>query len=476
MIGRRKEQSLLKEIANREEADFVVVYGRRRVGKTYLVRETFGNEFTFSYAGIARIKAKQQIAEFYRALVEHGLQDAAPPKTWFDAFDCLKRLIVQVRGDHPSEPVVVFLDEMPWMDNHKSDFVAAFEHFWNGWASAQKYITLIVCGSATSWITNKIFRNKGGLHNRVTRQIALKPFTLTECAEFFAHKGLNMNIHDMAESYMIFGGIPYYLDLMDRRLSLTLNVDSLCFGKDALLAQEFDRIFDALFNSPERYVEIIEALSTKKRGLSREELVTLVGFADGGRLTKILAELSECGFIRKYLPFGREKNGALYQLADPFVSFYLEFMKKDLGASYWSSALDNAKRRAWSGYAFEQVCLAHVEQIRKALGISGVITQVSSWQVQKSLDGEGKGAQIDLVLSRNDNVVNLCEMKYSNELFMVDKGYDAVLRDKLAVFRAETKTKKALHLTLVTTYGIKQNTYSSIFQSQVTMQDLLEGA
>jgi AAA+ ATPase superfamily predicted ATPase len=474
MIGRKQEQLLLLEIANRQDADFVVVYGRRRVGKTFLVKETFNNSFTFSYTGIAKVKAAQQIAEFTRALDEHGLTNAQPLTTWFDAFAGLKQLIIQKRSELPNEPVVVFLDEMPWMDNHKSDFVAAFEHFLNGWVLAQKHITVIACGSATSWITKKIFRNKGGLYNRVTRQIALKPFTLAECSEFFASKGLSMNIHDMAESYMVFGGIPYYMNLMDRRFSLALNVDALCFGPDALLAQEFDRIFDALFSSPERHIAVIEALASKKHGLSREDIVAAVDFPDGGNLTKILAELSECGFIRKYLPFGSGKNGALYQLSDPFVAFYLEYMRNDLGTSYWSSAIDNARHRAWSGYAFEQLCLSHVEQIRKALGISGVITKASSWQVRAKESNGNSGAQIDLVLERNDNVITICEMKYSNELFVLDKKYDSELRDKITIFRAETKTKKALHLTLVTTYGLKQNKYSSVFQSQVSVQDIID--
>jgi len=469
MVGRKEEQRLLCELASSGEPEFVVVYGRRRIGKTFLVRETFGNDFFFCYTGIANRNARHQRTEFAKTLREYGWAPkgtgADTPGNWFDAFDALRALATKAGT---KERLLIFIDEMPWMDNKKSDFVPAFEHFWNGWASGQKNIMLIACGSATSWITKKIFRNKGGLYNRATRQIALKPFTLAECKEYYDSRGIAMNTQDLVESYMIFGGVPYYLRMIEKRYSLALNVDRICFGEAAPLRHEFNRLMDTLFVDPTKYLRVLEALHTKKKGLTRESIANLVDFGNGGNLTRILLELEECNFIRRYKPFGKEKNGALYHLADPFTAFHLTFIRATDSENFWSSYIDNAGHRAWSGYAFEQVCLAHINQVKKALGISGVHTDVSSWIGR----GGEKGAQIDLVIDRGDRVINLCEIKFAKGPFEIDRAYDLALRGKIEVFRNETKTRKALHLTMVTTYGVKPGKYAGLVQSEVSMDEL----
>ena len=470
MIGRKEEQLLLNELALSREAEFVVIYGRRRIGKTYLVRETFGNEFFFSYTGVANRNARQQRTEFTKSLREHGWTPenggADVADNWFDAFDALRALITKANTE---DRLLIFIDEMPWMDNKKSDFIPAFEKFWNGWASGQKNIMLIACGSATSWITKKIFRNKGGLYNRITRQIALKPFTLAECMEYYTSRGVAMNTQDLIESYMIFGGIPYYLRMVEKRYSLALNVDRICFGEVAPLRFEFNRLMDTLFINPAKHIQVLEALHAKKQGLTRETIASIVDFGNGGNLTRILLELEESGFIRKYKPFGKEKNGALYQLADPFTAFHLSFIRKTDSENFWSTYTDNAGHRAWSGYAFEQVCLAHIKQIKKALGISGVHTEIASW-ISRNDD---KGAQIDLVIDRSDRVINLCEIKFAKGPFEISRAYDLALRGKIEVFRNETKTRKALHLTMITTYGVKPGKYAGIVQSQINMDELI---
>jgi AAA+ ATPase superfamily predicted ATPase len=469
MIGRRKEKRLLLDMADKSAAQFIVVYGRRRVGKTYLVRETFGNRFAFYYTGIYGIGRTEQLTEFERALREYGHTTASPLRSWFDAFDELRRLL----GDARNEKRIVFIDEMPWMDNKGSDFVPALEHFWNGWASGEKNLTFIVCGSATSWITRKIFRNKGGLYNRATLQIKLNPFSLAECKEFFDSGNIRMNYHDIIECYMIFGGVPFYLNMIDRKYGVPGNIDRLCFADGALLGGEYDAMFDSMFGRPEKYIEVVAAINRKKSGITREELAAALSFPDGGNLTRILKELAECGFIRSYRPFGKKKNGALFQLIDPFTCFYHTWMS-DEGYEddhSWSALYGTGAHSAWSGYAFEMVCLSHIAQIKKALGISGVLTSTGSW---RSSGRSGSGAQIDLLLDRNDNVINLCELKYSNKEFVIDKQYDAALRRKAGVFEGETKTKKAVHLTMITTYGISPGMYNSVFQSEVTMDDLFE--
>jgi len=470
MTGRKEEQRILKELSLSGEAEFVVIYGRRRIGKTFLVRETFGEDFFFSYTGVANRNTKQQRAEFAKTLREHGWAPEGGslyvPGNWFEAFGALRELIIKA---DIKDRLLIFFDEMPWMDNKKSDFVPAFENFWNGWASGRKNIMLIVCGSAASWITKKIFRNKGGLYNRTTRQIELKPFTLAECREYYNSRGIAMNTQDLIESYMIFGGIPYYLRMIEKRYSLALNVDRICFAESAPLRYEFDRLMDTLFTNPAKYIKVIEALHTKKKGLPREVISNLVDFGNGGNLTRILLELEECGFIRRYKPFGKGKNGALYHLSDPFTAFHLTFMRKTNSENYWSSYTDNAGHRAWSGYAFEQVCFAHIKQIKEALGISGVHTDISSWQSR----GDQKGAQIDLVIERGDRVVNLCEIKFFKGPFEIDRACDLELRGKIEAFRRETKTRNALHLTMITTYGVKPGKYSGLVQSEVNMDELI---
>jgi len=468
MTGRKEEQRLLNDLSESGKAELIVIYGRRRIGKTFLVRETFENKFFFTYTGVANINAKQQIKEFVKTLRDHGWDqgDEDAPGNWFDAFHALRKLIKNVNSD---ERIIIFIDEMPWMDNKKSDFVPAFEHFWNGWASGKSNIMLIICGSAASWITKKIFRSKGGLYNRTTRQIALKPFTLKECKEYYDSKGILMNTQDIIESYMIFGGIPYYLQLINKRYSLSVNVDQICFSEDAPLRYEFKRLMDTLFTDSSKYIEVIETLHAKKKGLTREAIAKQIKFGNGGNLTRILLELEECGFIRKYKSYGSAKNNALYHLTDPFSAFHLTFMRDTIGDTFWSSLTDNAGHRAWSGYAFEQVCFAHISNIKKAIGISAVHSDISSW-ISRS---DETGAQIDLVIDRADRVINLCEIKFANVLYEIDKSYDLNLRNKIETFRKETKTRKALHFTLITTYGVKPGKYTGLIQSEIIMDELL---
>jgi len=467
MIGREEERRMLLDRAQREEAQLIIIYGRRRVGKTYLVRETFENNFIFSYTGYENVSRKRQLEEFTKALFRCGLKTNAVPKDWFEVFDLLLVLI----KSHGSKNKTVFIDEMPWMDNRNSEFLTALEGFWNGRASAIKNLCFIVCGSAASWITKKILHNRGGFYNRATLRIRLKPFTLAECEEFFAVRGVRMIRYDIIGSYMIFGGIPYYLDNFDSRYSLSQNIDRLCFGEDALLADEFDTVFRSLFYNPEKYIEVIKALSVRKKGLIREEIKERISFPDGGNLSRILKELELSGFIREYHPYGKKRKGSMFQLCDPFTLFYLNWMsgRRQGYEGFWSSLIGSGAYNAWSGYAFEQVCLAHIPQIMRALGIAGVQTSCSAWS---STNHDGDGAQVDLVIDRADNVINLCEMKYCKNEYTIDKKEDLSLRNKRSVFENETRTCKTVHLILVTTYGLKQGGYSSVFQSQICMDDL----
>jgi len=468
IIGRKEEQQILHSAVQSENSEFVAVYGRRRVGKTYLIRETFGYKFTFQHTGLAKGNTKEQLFSFAISLRDAGYDDCPIPKSWLEAFSLLSAYL----KNSTDEKKIVFLDELPWMDTPRSNFISAFEHFWNGWASARKDIVLIICGSATSWIINKVINDHGGLHNRVTKQIALQPFTLKECEMFAKSKGLEMSRYQLAECYMVLGGIPYYWSLLEKGLSLAQNIDKIIFAKNGKLSNEFNQLYASLFKSPEQYIDIVTALGKKKAGMTREEIIAATDKYSNGALSKVLDELEYCGFIRKYNGFDKKSKQAIYQLIDNYTLFYFKFIQQNENNDehFWSASIDSAVHRAWSGLAFERLCMAHTQQIKVVLGISGVLSNVYSWR--KEADETSDGAQIDLLIDRNDQVINLCEMKYSLSEYAIDAEYEQKLRNKKSAFIDATNTRKAVHLTMVTTFGIKTNVHSGIVQNEVKLDDL----
>jgi hypothetical protein len=466
LIGRKKEIQDLQAYYDSGRPELIAVYGRRRVGKTYLINMLYGDELAFSVTGMANGTKNDQLKSFNIALRKYSGTEYADAKDWIDAF---QQLISLLEKSETGKRQIIFIDELPWFDTHKSKFLMALEHFWNSWASMRKNVFLIVCGSATSWIINKLINNKGGLHNRVTRLIKLEPYTLAECEEFFSANDIKMSRHQILESYMIFGGIPYYLSLFDKRESLAQNVNRLCFAADGQLVNEFGRLYSSLFTDHEKHVAIIKALNKKTSGMTREEIIQSSGLPDGGNTTKALAELESSGFLRKYIAFNKKTKGVVYQLVDFFSLFHMKFMAGNVNdETFWLKYSSTPAHNAWSGYAYELVCLTHVNQIKKALGISGVRTNVASWRST----APPRGAQIDLVIDRTDKVINLCEIKYSDSEFSIDKSYDEILRNKRNTFISETKTQKAIHQTMITTYGLNHNEYWGSVQSEITFSDL----
>ncbi len=473
LIGRTEQQKELQSLLNRKESQFCAVYGRRRVGKTYLIRETFNYHFTFQHTGLSDQPLKKQLAAFRDSLIAAGASKQAVPKNWSEAFTALQNFLQQSKDSKK----VVFIDELSWMDTPKSGFVSALEHFWNAWATARKEhdIVLIVCGSSTSWITTKIIYNRGGLHNRLTSSIHLQPFTLAECENYSKTAGLGFSRTDIANAYMIFGGVPFYWSMLKRGESLPQNIDRLFFAKDAKLKNEYREMFASLFKNPAPYLDVLAILCDKKSGLTREKLAESPKFENDGTLTKILDELDECGFIRRYHKIGQEKKDALYQIIDNFVLFHFCFLanKKKTDANFWSKSSNKPLLNSWYGLAFERLCLQHIEQIKNALGISGILTDVASWNTkpQKSK----KGAQIDLIIDRDDGVIDICEMKYSKGKFSISKtDYDNI-KNKKDVFEHSIKTRKAVQTVLVTSYGSLHNKYyNELVQNEVVLDDLFK--
>ena len=468
LIGRKREMDELLDLYHSERAEFVTVYGRRRVGKTFLVNSLFQNEYTFKVTAILDDNTEMQLKTFAEALSEFGGEKISAVPDWFTAFGQLRALLESSKKKRK----IVFFDEMPWFDTNGSRFIPALEHFWNGWASAQDDIMLIVCGSAASWIVKKLFRNRGGLHNRITRRIHLHPFTLAECRLFAEREGLPADEISLLEVYMTFGGIPYYLNLLNRNLSIAQNVSRLCFSPGGELRDEFENLYASLFRNATRHILVIEALGKTKAGITREDIKKITKLPEGGGLAETLEELELSGFIRKYTPFSRIKKGTLYQLIDHFTLFHLAFIRGNSSndPDFWIKKRETQVFRTWRGYAFEQVCLSHVNQIKKALGVAGVITHVESWRSQRS----DPGAQIDLLINRNDQVVTLCEMKFSDAEYAITKKVALELRNRRNVFVEETGTKKAVHIALITPIGIRRNDYYDTVQSVVTADDLFK--
>lgn len=469
VIGRKEEQKILDQLLKSEKPEFLAVYGRRRVGKTFLIRQVYNKQIVFQMTGIARANTTQQLSNFFSVLSEldSAVEQTNLPKNWFDAFNLLRIYLQKLRSPRK----VIFFDELPWIDTPRSNFLSALEHFWNAWASGRSDILLVVCGSAASWMINKLINNRGGLYNRVTQRISLMPFTLQETESFFRAHQIQLDRYQILQIYMAMGGVPFYLNEIRSGQSAFQAIDRLAFSKNGLLALEYDNLYRSLFNNADKHITIIEALAGKPKGLGREEIVKLSGIKDGGALTTILRELEESGFISKSVPFGKKIRDSLYRLSDPYTLFYLKFIKdqKLSGSGAWLSRIDSPAWRAWSGYAYESICFQHIQAIKKALGISGVYTEEASW-VNKE-----RSVQVDLLIDRRDHVINLCEVKFTQEPFTLTKTYKKEFEKKIFSFKEEAQTRKSVFPVLITTWGLKENIHSIGFiQSTITMNDLFD--
>lgn len=471
IIGRNSEIELLNKILHDDKSHFVAVYGRRRIGKTYLIREAFNYRFTFQHSGLSEGSMNEQLFAFDSSLKDAGINIKKKSKNWLEAFDKLKEII---RNSNEKRKII-FIDELSWMDTPKSDLMVALENFWNGFASARKDIVLIVCASATSWMLSKVVHNKGGLYNRLTQQIHLQAFCLRECEEYIQSEGLALNREQILQYYMIFGGVPYYWGFIKKGLSLAQNIDNTLFVKNAPLRDEFKYMYASVFKNPETYIKIIETLGTKKVGLTREELIKLTGLSNSGDLTGKLEELESCGFIRKYYAFGMKKKNAVYQLIDCFTLFHFKFLQDEpTDEHFWTNQINTPAVNTWMGLAFERVCMQHVAQIKNKLGISGVLTEINSWYCKADLDRGVFGSQIDMLITRKDQVINLCEMKYSGSEYTITEKVDKSIRNKINDLRVLTNTKYAIYPTIITTYGLVNNSYSDSIQSVITLDDLFQ--
>lgn len=453
-----------------ERSEFVVVYGRRRIGKTFLVRRFFKDNYAFSFVGKHEMGREQQLTEFAKELMRYSHSTFVPQlKNWTEAFDALQRLLETY--DIPGKKVV-FFDEMPWMDTPKSDFVSALENFWNGWANMRDDIVLVACGSATSWMVDKLLHNQGGLFNRITQKLYLRPFKLREMEQYLDEKHFGWNRYQIAQCYMILGGIPFYLTLLNPKLSLLSNIDELFFADaHAMLRTEYNELYSTLFKRPDNYLAVIRMLTERKEGFTRKEISEKTKLG-GAALSKILSDLEQCDFIFSYARYGNAKNNAIYRIKDFYTLFYYKYVNgidtKD--SLRWTHLSSTPQVSSWQGFSFELLCLLHLDEIKKALGIDRILNDASAWRSRQP----EQNTQIDLVIERADHNINLCEMKFSSGMYAIDKGYEQKLRECMSIFQAETMTRCSTRITLVTTYGVLQNKHSGIVNDEVLLDDLFE--
>lgn len=464
-IGREKEKEILREALVSYEAEMVAVIGRRRVGKTYLIKETYKDQIIFDVTGLQNAPLEEQLENFVYKIgkLSKSKFPIATPPTWLKAF---MMLIDFLEDFDYTEKKVVFLDELSWMATHKSGFLRALGFFWNSWAVNQN-IVLVICGSAASWMIQKVVNHRGGLHNRITKRIFLKPFNLAETQQYLNARDIYFNHYQIVQLYMALGGIPHYLKEIKGNKSAIQNIDDICFSDSGLLRNEFERLYPSLFEHADNHIKVIRILSSTWQGLPRKKIIQLGGFSDGGSISKLLDELEQSGFISFYYPFGKKKKDTLYRLTDEYSLFYLHFIEnqKHGGSGTWNHLSQTQVYKTWTGYAFENICLKHIPQIKKALDIAGVYSLSSSFYKQGTTTE--KGVQIDLLIDRNDQVINLFEIKFLSKEFALTKEYAEKLRQKLWVFQETTQTRKQLFLTLITTFGLKHNQYSLGLVNQV---------
>jgi len=473
IIGRKDEITILEEVLKTKDAGLMAVYGRRRVGKTFLIRNFFADRLIFELTGMYGGSLKEQLLQFSKSLQKatDSALSLKPPGTWVEAFHALEQFLDKLPK---RKKLVIFLDEFPWLDSRKSGFLSAFEHFWNSWASQQAHLLFVICGSAASWMIRKIVNNRGGLHHRITQKMRLLPFTLAETETYLKSKGSNLDKYQILQLYMALGGIPQYLNNVKKGDSAQEVIEKTCFKKDGLLNGEFNNLYTSLFENADNHLKAVRVLAATPKGLTRQEIIEECGLSSGGRTTLMLDELEQSGFIKSNKPYDKETKEGIYRLVDEFSLFYLKFMDKADATTNWARISEGASYKIWSGMAFEAVCLKHIDQIKNGLGLKGKSTKETGWRYIPPKGAKEDGTQIDLLIDREeDHSINICEIKFYKGELIISKSYAGELQQKLDVFQEKVKPRKTLFLTLITTYGVKDNSHSdSLVKKSLTMDVL----
>lgn len=469
-VGREHECSELQRCLDSNRSELVIVYGRRRVGKTYLIERFFDDRYAFKFVGARNLPTRTQLTNFARTLKKYGARNIKSFANWFDAFYALEEYLETLPNDKKK---VVFFDEMPWIDRQRSDFVSALEYFWNSWAVSQRNILFVATGSATSWMKDKLVANKGGLHGRITAHIHVAPFTLGEVEKYLTDIGANWDRLQILQSYMLLGGVPFYYSLLEPDKSLAQNADRLFFRKDGALRLEFDELYNALFTNADLYIAVVKLLCTHKFGLTYKEISKALNM-EGGKLSRVLKNLERCDFIETWAQYGNKKRDTQYRMTDFYTLFYYKFVEPNSHKDehWWSNNIDSQSITVWMGNAFELICMSHNQQIKETLHVDTMATSVSTWRCASNAELGTSGAQIDMIIERADRIIHLCEIKFSKDKYVITKDYEMKLRERSGIFNIVTKNKKTLVHTFITTYGVLDGKHKSIVHSEVTMDAL----
>lgn len=475
-FGRESEKKQLQELYDSDKAEFIAIYGRRRVGKTYLVNEFFKDKGVyFEVTGSKKAPKGEQLANFYREFTALFPSEETPlPKDWGGALNLLKNAIAKI----PEQKIVLFFDELPWLASPRSGFLRALDYFWNRHISRMKNVKLIVCGSAAAWMIHHIVNDKGGLYGRLSAQMRLEPFTLSEVEKLFIKRGIRLDRKQLISLYMAMGGIPKYLNFAKPGMSAAQMLNELCFKPQGFLFQEFPKLFKSLFDGAEKHAKVVKILSEHRYGLTQTEIFNAAGLSKGGHSSSTLEELEESGFVMSFFEYGKNVKERRWRLIDEYSLFYLSWIEgirsnilRKSDADYWLKNQSSQKWLIWAGYAFENICLKHVSKIKETLGIAAVSTIETQWSFHG--DDQNEGAQIDLVIDRADNCINLCEIRFRNDKYVLTKTEQEELERKVRVFRRATGTRKTLFMTLITPYGAEENShYIGTVQNQLTMDAL----
>ena len=471
IIGRKAEQEVLLQCERSGKSELICVYGRRRVGKTYLIEQTFAECFSFRASGIEGGNTRTQLRAFHQRLRAGGDRSKTIPADWFEAFSRLEKLLYSgniIQSPHGKK--TIFLDEFPWFATARSDFLAAFGEFWNRCGTVKGDLMFIICGSATSWIIGNLIENTGSLYNRVTCQLFLRPFTLRETEMYFQDREFDWTRNQITECQMLFGGLPYFFDLLNANESLAWNIDHLCFQPNALLKHESKRLLEATLRKSKVYDSILNLLSDHPYGIEKSVCMESLGIPYG-TFFRAVDELVKCGYVWEYREPHRKNRPLCIRLTDPFLLFHYHFLSgagNDSITSYQSFTGDEGRYRNWRGHAFENLCMYHIPAIKQALGITGVETEEYPW----SSEMNNGGVQIDLVIERKDQITNLCEIKYTDQPYQITADYEKNLLRKIQVYREETGTRQALKLVLISAEGLAGTAHQERIAHVITLNEL----
>lgn len=479
VIGREEELDTISRLYASERSEFLAIYGQRRVGKSFLIEEALGNKITFSAVGLYQKIDKdspekvesyrqKQLAHFYNSLREYGLpkEGNLAPTSWMEALELLKKLLKSKRAKRK----VVFIDELPWLAGPQSaELLEELGHFWNSWAGMRKDIFLIVCGSATSWMVDNVLRDYGGLYGRITERIFLKPFTLAECERYWNKRGFHLSRFEIALTYMVIGGVPFYMDSIRPDRTMADNINAIYFDKDKA-RQEFKDVYTSLYSSSETYIEVVRQLGKRFYGMTRDELLKAVEKKGGGTFTDILDNLIDSGIIRSYTLYGGPRKQTVYQLVDFFTLFYLRFVENTDFTS-WRSVQRSKPFYTWAGNTFELLVLEHMPKLADALRIKEYATPFS-WR-GKTPDGEG--VQVNLIIpATTERADYICEMKFSEGKYTLSNDDAEEFARQIAALSISKihKPTHSIYVALVTSLGVTDSKHRIHVNELVTLDSL----